>query len=185
MNEQVRTDEQKTFEEFASVGGTPVADIHAALNVWRAKHGLHELSLDTVRKRTTRFRTLNNIEQHRATAPWTPDELETIDLLVGENMRSTDVYVAFKKVHPKSGHPESSVYDKFVRVRRSRVPVKRRLREQSGGPSVTQMRVPLKLVGVAQAMREVFVERMGVSQATDANYMSALDLCAYLVGLKR
>ena len=42
-----------------------------------------------------------------------------------------------------------------------------------------------KLVSVAEAMREVFVEKMGVSQATDANYMSALDLCAYLVGLKQ
>lgn len=185
MNAQTKTDEQKTFEEFAGVAATPVADVHAALNVWRTKHGLRALSVDTVRKRTTRFRSANGIAQHRTTAPWTDDELETIDLLVRDNTNSSLVYTAFKKVHPGSGHPESSVYDKFVRVRRTRVPVKRRLRVQADGPSVTQMLAHAKLVSVAEAMREVFVEKMGVSQATDANYMSALDLCAYLVGLKR
>lgn len=187
MDEQVRADEQKTFEEFASTPGTPVASICAALNVWRAKHGLRELSLDTVRKRTTRFRAANNIAQHRTNAPWTADELETIAILVDENTNAGLAYKSFMGVHPKSGHTETSVYDKFVRVRRTRThaPAKHRNRAVQSSPSVTQMLNHAKLVHAAEAMREVFVEKMGASQATDANYVSVLDLCAYLVGLKR
>lgn len=185
MDEQVKADEQKTFEEFASTPGTPVASICAALNVWRAKHGLRELSLDTVRKRTTRFRVANNIAQHRTNAPWTADELETIAILVDENTNSGLAYKCFMDVHPKSGHTETSVYDKFVRVRRTRTTTKHKNRASHNSPSVTQMLNHAKLVHAAEAMREVFIEKMGASQATDANYVSVLDLCAYLVGLKR
>lgn len=178
-----KEDEQKTFEEFAAVATNKTADIHKALNVWRGMHGLTEQCFDTVRKRVSVYRKNNGMEQAHKNA-WTPSEMETMQLLVDEAIPARDAWGAFKKVHPTSAHPEAGVYDRFIRLRRGAAK-SATVSKPSAPPSVTEMLQHAKLVTVATEMRKVFVEGMGIRQATDANYKAALDLCAYMTGLKR
>lgn len=187
----LREDEQKTFEEFAAVPTNTVKDIHTALNVWRQKHSLSQHHFDTVRKRVSKYRNENGIPGHKTKEVWTRSELETLQLLVDDNTEAANVYDIYKKAHPDSHRTEVAVYDRYVRIRRAtkkivKAPSPPALpKKPASPPSVTEMLQHAKLVDIATSMRKVFVDGMGSANATDANYKKALDLCAYMTGLKR